>query len=672
MSYDKSVSLAGKAGDVSSIDDVSRVVADAISRPPAEALLAQTKKISPADGMSASEELKALFLLMIKSRSAQRIFFLIGLAIGVLILNVIGEVRMNKWQGEFFRAIEHKNLSDIGHQAVYFTLIMLVLLSFVVSQNWLLERLKIRLRQWLTGYLLDHWMKPSAAYRLNMTSDENLNPDQRIQEDVRQFSEKSGDLGMGALRSTLMLISFVGVLWVMSSGIALPIAGRSIVVPGYMVWFALFYAALGSFLAARVGRPLINLNEERYTREANFRYSLVRISDNAESISFYSGEKDERKLVDKNLEKVLNTMRTLSFANARLTWIACGHGWMVVILPVLVALPGYLQGKLDFGGLMMVVGAFNQVQQSLRWFVDNFAQIADWRAALHRVVVFRHAVTHVDAVTTNESAGHGAETIHLDRHAEKRLAFEKTSISLMDGQVVIADATAEIFPGERVLLTGESGSGKSTLLRAVGGLWPWGSGKISLPPQEEMMFLPQKPYIPLGSLAAALAYPYASQKWDYERMKQCLARVNLESFIPMLDETARWDKLMSLGQQQRLAFARLLLHRPKWVFLDEATSALDDENQHHVMSVFLEELSGSALLSIGHRTGLEQYHNRSLHLTQTHSGRRLMRKPKPPANRKKRVLFTGRVSRAFKRVKVRPSKSLLADDHKRSPSVSNI
>jgi putative ATP-binding cassette transporter len=406
----------------------------------------------------------------------------------------------------------------------------------------------------------------------------------------------------------------------MSSGIALPIAGHNLEIPGYMVWFAIFYAAIGAWLTLKVGRPLITMNEDRYTKEANFRYSLVRISDCAESIAFYSGEKDERKIADSALGRVLRVMKKLSFAHARLTWITCGHGWMVVILPVLVALPGYLQGKLDFGGLMMVVGAFDQVQQSLRWFVENFARIADWRAALHRVVVFSDSIASVDENREQ------SESITRKLHPEGRLAFEKTKVSLIDGEVVIARATAEIEPGERVLLVGESGSGKSTLFRAVAGLWPWGSGTILHPKEEDMMFLPQKPYMPLGTLATALAYPNGAETWDRALLARALARVNLESFIPMLDDNARWDKLMSLGQQQRLAFARLLLHRPKWVFLDEATSALDDENQALMMSIFTEELNGSSVLSIGHRAGLEQFHTRTLHLNQTRKGRILGRK----------------------------------------------
>lgn len=594
--------------------------ASAINRPSTDALL-NGRPIS-ASSYSMLSEIVGLFRGSRLTPALRKTIIFISATVFVIILNVIGELRMNQWQGAFYRAIEQKNLPEVGYQSLTFLLIMLVLLSFIVSQNWLLEQVKIRLREWLTHSLMDYWMMPGRAYRLNMTSEERLNPDQRIQEDVKNLSELSGDLGLGALRSALLLISFVGVLWMMSRGITLPVGNFHLQVPGYMVWFALIYAGIGSWLAARVGAPLIKLNDERYTREANFRYSIMRITDNAESIAFFSGEKDERRIADSRLLQVLEIVKSLSFANARLTWIACGHGWMVVILPVIVALPGYMQGKLDFGGLMMVVGAFNQVQNSLRWFVENFGRIADWRSALHRVYVFREAVETVDDYEQ-------PETISLIPHPEKILEFEKMSITLLDGQVVIADASARILPGERVLLAGDSGSGKSTLLRAVGGLWPWGSGTILMPPREDIMFLPQRPYIPLGTLAAAIAYPHNARDFDRSALERCLHRVNLESFSEMLELEERWDKLMSLGQQQRLSFARLLLHRPQWVFLDEATSALDDKNQDNLMSIFTKELSGSALLSIAHRTGLEKFHTRTLQLIQMHSGCVLVRKPKP-------------------------------------------
>ncbi len=592
-----------------------------VARPPVEPLVFSHEPESKY--WAVASELWSLIREMKGSPKLKHILALTAGLVTVLLVNMVFQVYLNNWNGAFYRAIEQKNVSMVWHQTWVALQLIAILLTVVVSQTWLHERMKISLREWLSHKLLDHWLQPGRAYRLAITSDTGVNPDQRIQEDVRNFSEGSADLSIGLTQSSLLLVSFIGVLWAMSSGIKFEVSGHMVQIPGYMVWVAILYAIIGSWVTARVGRPLIKLNEERYAHEGDFRFSIVRVSESSESIGFYSGEKDERKIINKSLGEVLEITRKSSGALARLTWITSGYGWLMLLVPVLVALPGYLQGALDLGGLMMVVGAFGQVQNSLRWFVDNFARIADWRAALHRVVVFRDAMRVVDEYE-NSSA-----QIELVDHPEGHLQFDHTKVSLIDGEVVIADATAHIRPGERVLIMGPSGSGKSTLLRAVGGLWPWGSGKIHLPPRDQIMFLPQKPYMPMGTLAEALNYPVKHAGYSREEMGTALARVNLEEFIPLLDQLERWDKLMSLGQQQRLAFARLLLHKPKWVFLDEATSALDDQNQHTVMTLFTEELHETALLSIGHRPGLSDYHTRTLHLTATGEGTILRRRPKP-------------------------------------------
>jgi vitamin B12/bleomycin/antimicrobial peptide transport system ATP-binding/permease protein len=334
---------------------------------------------------------------------------------------------------------------------------------------------------------------------------------------------------------------------------------------------------------------------------------------------------------------VLQATRRLSGALARLTWITSGYGWLGIVVPILAAAPDYFAGRLTFGEMMMVVGAFNHVQGALRYFVDNFPKIADWRSALLRGTTFRQAATGLDR-TIEEN-----RRIEVSQHPDGWLSFDNLSIALSDGSIIIDDATAEVKTGERVLIIGVSGSGKSTLFRAVAGLWPWGTGQIQTPLPEEMMFLPQRPYLPLGTLRAALSYPAAPDAFGDELVRKALKRCRLSDFLDVLDDTRRWDQSLSLGQQQRVAFARLMHHEPRWVFMDEATSALDDENQESMLSLFGNELAGASVLSIGHRPGLEEFHNRTLHIRKTEEGAILL--AKPHQHPRKLALWLGRVRR---------------------------
>lgn len=572
---------------------------------------------------SALREAMRLLTIAGPSRPRWRLILLTVGIVVVLIVNMFAVIRLNAWQGNFFDAIDQKGLSAFGHQLIIFLEIVGVLLLLVVAQTWMQEMLKVRLREWLTDRLLDRWLVPGRAYRLGMTSEFGVNPDQRIQEDNRHLTQLSVDLGVGLLHSTLLLISFIGVLWSLSSQVVFEVGGHLIVIPGYMVWCAIGYALIGSGLTWLVGRPLIGLNALRQAREADFRFALVRVSESAESIALYGGEVDERRVLESSLAPVITAMRQLSGSFARLTWITSGYSWLAIVVPVIVAAPGYFAGHLTLGGLMMVVGAFAHVQNALRWFVDNFARIADWRAALGRVAAFYEALDGADAVEED------TERLELASHPRGCLAFERVGILLKDGSVVIKEATAEIQPGERVLIVGASGSGKSTLFRAIAGLWPWGSGRILLPPRETMMFMPQRPYLPLGTLRAAVTYPSGPAGFPPDEIEAALRRVGLAELVPMLDLEERWDRALSVGQQQRLAFARLLLHRPLWVFLDEATAALDEDNQSTVMSIFDRELPHTAVISIGHRPGLEVFHTRTLELRPSPNGARLRLKPRP-------------------------------------------
>jgi putative ATP-binding cassette transporter len=540
---------------------------------------------------------------------------LLGVGIvAVLIGNMVGQLRLNQWNGSFFDALAERNLVALVQQLVIFLAIVGALLALVVAQTWMQEMLKVRLREWLTHHLLDEWLAPGRAYRLAMAGQLGVNPDQRIEQDARRLTELSASLGVGILQASLLLISFIGILWSLSTNLVFHVGNHSFTVPGYMVWCAIIYALAGSLLTWRVGTPLIGLNTELYAREAELRFALVRVSESAESIALFHGEKDERRQLSGNVDRVIATMRGLSGALSRLTWITSGYGWVAIVVPIIVAAPGYLNGGLTLGGLMMVVGAFNQVQSSLRWFVDQFPSIADWRASLRRVSAFKAAVAEVDDIDE------AVERIKLVRHPEGKLAFEGVSVLLSDGRVIIQEATVEIGPGERALIVGESGAGKSTLFRALAGLWPWGGGTIRLPDPSTMMFMAQRPYLPLGTMRSAITYPNPPDAFEKADVEAVVKRVGLAEFLPVLDFETRFDKSLSLGQQQLVGFARLLLHRPSWVFLDEATSALDEVSQRRVMSIFDKELSEATVMSIGHRPGLETFHTRTLHLVRTPEG----------------------------------------------------
>jgi putative ATP-binding cassette transporter len=560
-------------------------------------------KPPPDDGKLMSAEsslisqLRPLFAALAASPHRRRLGLLAAGMFVVICANSVGQIRLNAWQGSFFDALEQRDLSTFGAQLLVFGLIVSGLLVLVVAQTWLREMLQVRLREWLTHDLLDRWLAPKRAYLLAQAGEIGVNPDQRVHEDTRHLIALSTDLAVGLLQGSLLLISFIGVLWVLSSNVVFVLGDRSFSIPGYMVWCALAYAFVGSWLAWRIGRPLIPLNATRYAREAELRFALVRVSECAEGIALHGGEPDERRILDGTVNRVLTVMQGLAGRLARLTWVTSGHGWLGIVTPILVAAPGYFGGGLSFGGLMMVIGAFNQVQQSLRWFVEHFHQIADWRATLLRVMALREALS-----ATDQQAGADAGGIRLVDHAAGRLGFENLSVALDGGRVTLDHARVEITPGERVLVVGETGSEKSKLFRAMAGLWPWGSGTIHLPPRDSMMFMPQRPYLPLGSLRAAVSYPAEPDRFDRAAVGLALERVGLDHLVPLLEREERWDKNLSLDEQQRLAFARLLLHEPRWVLLEDATGALEEEHRRLVMSIFEHELAGAAVISISRST----------------------------------------------------------------------
>jgi putative ATP-binding cassette transporter len=576
------------------------------------------------------------FMMMVRALVAspeRRQFFLLGFAICAVVgATAFGQIRLNAWNHPFYDALARKDLKEFLYQLWIFVLIASGLLILNVAQTWLNQMTRIMLRARLTRDLIDLWLGPTRAFRLANAGEIGVNPDQRIHDDARHLVDLTTDLGFGLLQATLLLACFIGVLWVLSEGMVFTVLDLRFTVPGYMVWSALIYAGAASWMSWRVGNPLIPLNAERYAREADLRTALVRVSDRTDTIAFYGGEEDEKHRLHQELEPVLGIMRRLVTGVTRLTWVTAGYGWFAIVAPIVVAAPGFFTGDLSLGGLMMVVGAFNQVQQALRWFVDNFSVIADWRATLLRVASFRRALVDMDKL------GDASHRIELVDSPNEELVFDDLRVASPAGCTRLSERHVTIRPGERILIIAKRGDGRTNFFSSVAGLWPWGSGRIARPAGNRMTFLSQRPYLPPGTLRAALAYPAPAAGFPAEAFAAALERTSLSHLKPELDRTRRWDRELSGDEQQKLPFARLLLHRPRWVLIQEALDSLDEETRALALDIFTLELAETAILNLGRPDTLKGFFPRVLHLIDDPEGEKLpfdegvypMPQPQPP------------------------------------------
>jgi putative ATP-binding cassette transporter len=557
-------------------------------------------------------QVRALTRAIFSSPAGKSLVFLILFTVLIVAATAYGQIRLNRWNKPFFDALSRRDLREFLYQLGVFFLIAGCLLVLNVTQRWFNETLELKLREGLVRSLVDDWMKPRRAFWLANAGAIGVNPDQRMHEDARHLTELSADLGMGLLQASILFATFTGVLWGLSSAFSFRIGDRDYAVPGFMVWAAVLYASAGSLMSYWVGRGLVARNAERYAREADLRFSLVRANEHVDAISLAQGEGDEKRRIDRNLQAVLAATRRIIWGHTHLTWITAGFGWVTNVAPILVAAPLYFMGKISFGGLMMAAGAFTQAQSSLRWFIDNFSAIADWRATLFRVAVFRHAL-----VSLHEPQGFESRIVYREGDPGV-IAIDNLEVISAGASDRLKESRAVIQAGERVLILGAPGTGKTQLFRALAGLWPWGTGEITRPRDQQIFYLPRgTPYMPRGTLREVLAYPLKPESFSASAYTRALYRLGVERLVLMLDETQRWDRVLNQDEQLCLVFARILIQSPPWVLIDGTLGSLDGDVLEVVKSVFDEDLKGTGVIHIGGPGDAHELFSRILHLVKS-------------------------------------------------------
>jgi vitamin B12/bleomycin/antimicrobial peptide transport system ATP-binding/permease protein len=561
------------------------------------------------------------------ARSDERVFAW-GMLIAIIVLNLtmVGmSVILNFWHREFYNAIQTKNWQAFLELLFMyrrtpsglmpgFVELATIWIAIAVYAVYLNQWLQIRWRNWMTREFLAEWLSDRAYYHISLATDTAAvgtdNPDQRIAEDLRDFTRSTLSLGLSLLSNVVSLFSFLTILWALSGSITV----FGINIPGYMVWVALIYSVLGTWLTHVVGRPLAAMNFRQQRVEADFRYALVRVRENVEGIALYHGEKEEQELLYERFSSVIGNwwaiMRRLRWLNA----LIAGYSQLASIFPIVVAAPRYFFGTMELGDLMQTVGAFGQVQGAMSWIIDQYSannpsevSLVRWRSIVERLSTFDRAVVVARAT---------AEKISMSDSPDGSVQLRDFTIRLPDGAKLLSDADVVLEPGHSVVISGRSGSGKSTLFRAIAGIWPFGEGRVQRP-SEQCMFLPQRAYLPLGTLRHVVAYPYPPEAYTNQQVADAMAAVGLAALVPRLDQDELWAQQLSGGEQQRVALARALLAKPDWLFLDEATASLDPEAEQQLYRVLREKLPHTTLVSIAHRTSVAAFHDRHLEFRRT-------------------------------------------------------
>ncbi|SDI71021.1 MULTISPECIES: ABC transporter ATP-binding protein/permease [Bradyrhizobium] len=546
--------------------------------------------------------------------------FTIGLLI-LIVANVGFQYGINVWNRAIFDAIEKKDSIGVFHlSAVFFPLaIGSVLLG--VAQVFARMGIQRRWRAWLTNSVVSRWLANGRYYQLNLVGGDHKNPEYRIAEDLRIATDSPVDFMAGITSAFLSAATFIAVLWTIGGALTVTVGGSVITIPGFLVIAAVIYAAIASGSIMTIGRQFVQVSEDKNQAEAEYRYALTRVRENGESIALLGGEEEERDGIDKTFTKVLRQWARLAGQHMRTTLVSQGSSLIAPVVPLLLCAPKFLDGSMTLGQVMQAASAFTIVQTAFGWLVDNYPRLADWNACARRIASLMMSLDGLERAERGDGIG---RIKRGETEGSAMLSLNDLSVTLDDGTAVVGETEVVVEPGERLLVAGESGTGKSTLVRAIAGLWPWGDGSVNFHPDRRLFMLPQKPYIPSGTLRRAIAYPGAADDWSVEQMGEALHKVGLDHLKEKIEEEAPWDQILSGGEKQRLAFARLLLHHPDIVVLDEATSALDEKSQDKMMDIVIKELPKATIVSVAHRVELEAFHSRKIVLERRKGGAKLV------------------------------------------------
>ena len=543
-----------------------------------------------------------------QSEEKKKAFFLLGCIIALTLGVVYMLVLLNQWNNSFYSALQNYDAKKIFDELIHFSWLAAIYILLAVYSYYLQQTLILNWRRWLTTRFIDIWLQNKTYYNLQMFGKDTDNPDQRISEDVRQFVEMTLSFGIGILKAFCTFASFVVILYNLSGSLSFTFMGKTWTINGYMLWASLLYSVIGTYITHIVGRKLVKINFIQQKYEADFRFSMIRLRESAESVAFYRGEAQEGSVFKQRFKMLLDNFWKLVNKQKQLVFLNSGYSQIAIIFPFVVAMNRYLTKEVTLGGLMQVASAFGRVQDSLSYFVDMYSSIAQWQAVVMRLTCFGH---HMHDVYQQ------AERFHVERFAAADVVeVDNMQINLPDGKPLLENISFTLHPGHNVLIKGVSGSGKSTLLRAISGIWPFVDGKIFLPERDKLMFIPQKSYLPLGTLRAALNYP-GNKPIDDTELIYLMDLCQIGYLKDKLDLEADWSHVLSVGEQQRLAFVRAHIQQPQWLFLDEATSALDEDTEATMHSLLQERLQQTTVVSVGHRSTLNKYHELVLRLNKS-------------------------------------------------------